>query len=144
MAPAPLVSQTVNPLPAVVLATIPPPTFVPAAQAPLEAPGQAVIIPATPAPPTMVVPMVIPPPLALPPAPVVVSSTTARAELLKLDSIKDAKAFLDSFETIQYYLRMPEFSTRHPNGSLNTDATNADASRAWEGQLCLAVKDRNL
>ncbi len=144
MALAPLVPQTVDPLPAVVLATIPPPTFVLAAQALLEALGPAVIIPAMPTPPTTVVPMVIPPPPALPMAPVVVSSTAARAELLKLDSIKDAKAFLDSFETIQYYLHMPEFSTRHPNGSLNTDAANADASQAWEGQLCLAIKDRNL
>ncbi len=39
---------------------------------------------------------------------------------------------------------MPEFSTGHPNGSLHTDATNADASQAWEGQLCLAIKDGNL
>ncbi len=106
--------------------------------------GPAVIIPPMPAPPTTAVPVVVPPPPALPPAPVVVSSTAAQAELLKLDSMKDAKAFLNSFETIQYYLRMPEFSTGHPDRSLNTDAANADASRAWEGQLCLAVKDGNL
>ncbi len=30
---------------------------------------------------------------------------------------------------------------RHADGSLSTDAANLDASRAWEGQLCLAVKD---
>ncbi len=107
---------------------MPPPTFVLEAQAPLEAPGQAVIIPAMPAPPTRAVPAVVPPPPALPPTPVVVSSTAARAELLKLDSIKDAKRFLDSFETIQYYLCMPEFSTGHPDGSLNMDAANGDAS----------------
>jgi hypothetical protein len=39
---------------------------------------------------------------------------------------------------------MPEFSTGYPNGSLNMDAANADASQAWEGQLHLAIKDRNL
>jgi hypothetical protein len=80
------------------------------------------------APPRMAVPMVVPSPLALPLVPVVISSTAAWAELLKLDSIKDTKAFLDSFKTIQYYLHMPEFSTGHPDGSLHSDATNADAS----------------
>ncbi len=79
VAPAPLVPQAVNPLSAVVPATIPPPTFVPAAQAPLEAPGPAVIIPAMPAPPMMVVPVVVPPPPALPLALMVVSSTTTQA-----------------------------------------------------------------
>jgi hypothetical protein len=77
---------------------------------------------------------------ALPPLPPA-TPTTARVELLKLDPIKDAKAFLESFETIQYYLRMPEFSTRHVDGSLSMDAANLDASPAWEGQLRLAVKD---
>ncbi len=35
------------------------------------------------------------------------------AELLKLEPMKDAKTFLDSFEQIQFYLRMPDFSTGH-------------------------------
>jgi hypothetical protein len=144
VAPAPLVPQTVNPLPAVVLASIPLPTFALAAQAPLEAPGPGVIIPAMPAPLTTAVPAVVPPLPALPPAPLVVSSTAAWAELLKLDGMKDAKAFLDSFETIQYYLRMPEYSTGHPDGSLIMDTANADSSQALEGQLCLVVKDVNL
>jgi hypothetical protein len=87
VAPAPLVPQPINPLPAVAPATIPPPTFVPAAQALLEAPDPVVIITAMPAPPTTAVPAVVLPPPALPPAPVVVSSTAAWAELLKLDSI---------------------------------------------------------
>jgi hypothetical protein len=39
---------------------------------------------------------------------------------------------------------MPEFSTRHADGSLSTDAANLDASHAWKGQLRLAVKDGTL
>ncbi len=39
---------------------------------------------------------------------------------------------------------MPEFSTGHSNDSLTTDAINLEASRAWEGQLQMAVKDGNL
>ncbi len=68
-------------------------------------------------------------------------SIAARVDLLKLDYIKDPKAFLDSFETIQFYLWMPEFATGHADGSLVTDAANAEASRAWEGQLHLAIKN---
>ncbi len=45
---------------------------------------------------------------------------------------------------IQYYLRVPEFSTGCANDSLATDASNAEASRAWEDQLCLALKDGGL
>ncbi len=71
-------------------------------------------------------------------------SIAARVDLLKLDDIKDPKAFLDSFETIQFYLWMPEFTTGHADGSLLTDAANAEASRTWEGQLCLAIKNGNL
>jgi len=47
-------------------------------------------------------------------------------------------------ETIQFYLGMPEFSTGHADDSLTTDALNVEASRAWEGQLRLAVKDGSL
>jgi hypothetical protein len=71
-------------------------------------------------------------------------SIAARVDLLKLDDIKNAKAFLDSFETIQFYLWIPEFATGHADGSLITDAANAEASRAWEGQLRLAIKNGNL
>ena len=67
-----------------------------------------------------------------------------RAELLKLDPIKDARGFLDSLEQIQFYLRMPEFSTGHSDDSLTTDAINLEASQAWQGQLRMAVKDGNL
>ena len=82
------------------------------------------------------------PPTVLPPAPAV--PVPVRAELLKLDPIKDAKGFLDSLETIQFYLRMPEFSTGHADDSLTTDAANLEASRAWEGVLRSAVKDGTL
>ena len=79
-------------------------------------------------------------PSVLPPAPV----GPVRADLLKLDPIKDAKGFLDSLETIQFYLRMPEFSTGHADGLLTTDAVNLEASRVWEGVLRSAVKDGTL
>ncbi len=59
---------------------------------------------------------------------VVAPSVAPRIELLKIDPIKDTKSFLDSFETIQYYLRMPDFSTGRANDSLAMDASNAEAS----------------
>ena len=58
--------------------------------------------------------------------------------------MKDAKAFLDSFEQIQFYLRMPDFSTGHADGALVTDAGNREASRLWEGHLRLAVQGGTL
>ena len=90
------------------------------------------------------VPVVVLAPLALPPVPVVPPPVPVRAKLLKPDPIKDAKEFLDSLEQIQFYLQMPEFSTGHSDDSLTTDAINLEASRAWEGQLRMAVKDGNL
>ncbi len=66
------------------------------------------------------------------------------AELLKLDPIKDAKAFLNSLEQIQFHLRMPEFFTGHTNASLITNLGNQEASWVWEGQLHLAVWDGTL
>jgi hypothetical protein len=39
---------------------------------------------------------------------------------------------------------MPDFSTGHANDSLTTDANNQEASQAWEGKLCLAIKDGTL
>ncbi len=107
----------------------------PAVHVPMTAPTVPAVAPAAPSPPAVAPPMPALPPL--PPA----APIAARVELLKLDPIKDAKAFLDSFKTIQYYLRMPEFLTRHADGSHSTDTANLDASRTWEGQPCLAVKD---
>jgi hypothetical protein len=112
----------------------------PAPHVPVVAPAIPAVAPAAPAPPAVVPPM----PAVLSSTPVAPSSTTAQVELLKLDPIKDAKEFLDSFETIQFYLQMPEFSTGHANVSLTTDTMNLDASCAWEGQLHLAMKDGTL
>jgi hypothetical protein len=49
--------------------------------------------------------------------------------------MKDSKAFLDACKNIQFSLWMSDFFTCHANGSLTTDASNLEASRAWEGQL---------
>ncbi len=62
-------------------------------------------------------------------------------KLLQLDPIKDTKSYLAMYEVIQLYLHMDVFSTGHADSALMTDATNATASRIWEFQLCLAVKD---
>ncbi len=109
----------------------------------LPPPGPSVALPHAPVVPPQV-PVVILAPLALPPVPVVPPLVPVRAKLLKLDPIKDAKGFIDSLEQIQFYHQMPEFSTGHSDDSLTTDAINLEASRAWEGQLRMAVKDGNL
>jgi hypothetical protein len=71
----------------------------PAVHVPMMAPTIPAVTPAASSPPA-----VAPPTPALPPLPPA-TPTTARVELLKLDPITaDAKAFLDSFKTIQYYL----------------------------------------
>ncbi len=130
---------------------IPPAIPLPPVALPLPA-----VVPAAP----MVIPVVVPvvptapaiDPAVLPAAPVAmapfmappVASTGVWAELLKLDLMNDAKAFLDSLKQIYFYLRMPEFSTGHASGSLTTNIENLDASRAWEGQLRLTVKEGSL
>jgi hypothetical protein len=58
--------------------------------------------------------------------------------------MKDAKAFIDNYDLIQYYLHVPEFSTGWADDALITDLPNLEASRMWEGQLCLAIKDSSL
>jgi hypothetical protein len=101
-------------------------------------------------------PVVIPvaPPAPVPTAPPAIIPVTSPvphiaplgicAELLKLDLIKVAKAFLDLLEQIQFYLRMPEFSIGHADASLTTNLRNQEASWVWEGQLHLAVWDGTL
>jgi hypothetical protein len=79
------------------------PAVAPAAPSPavhilMMAPTVPAVALAAPSPPAAA-----PPTPALPPLPPA-APTAARVELLKLDPIKDAKAFLDSFKTIQYYL----------------------------------------
>ncbi len=62
-------------------------------------------------------------------------------KLLQLDPIKDVRSYLAMYKVIQLFLCMDMFSTGHADGALTTDAANAAASRVWEFQLCLAVKD---
>ncbi len=64
--------------------------------------------------------------------------------MLKLDPIKDAKASLDALGIIEFYLQNPDFSPGLPDGALVTTSSNFEASRLWEGELCLAVKDDEL
>jgi hypothetical protein len=64
--------------------------------------------------------------------------------VLKFDSIKDAKAYLDALGIIEFYLRDPNFSPGLADGTLVTTSSNFEASCLWEDQLCLAVKDGEL
>jgi hypothetical protein len=77
-------------------------------------------------------------------APPPLAQVTHPAEPPKLCKLKDVKAFIDSFELIQYYLPVPEFSTGRADDALITDSSNLAVGRMWEGQLCLAEKDGNL
>jgi hypothetical protein len=109
----------------------------------VPAPGPAVVPTVPPAVALTVTPVAAPvaiPGVAPPPAFPAMAPPPCTT-LLKLDPMKDAKAFLDSLEQIQFYLRMPDFSMGHADKSLTTDATNQEASHVWEGQLHLAVKD---
>ena len=136
-APVPLVTIPVAPAPVLLPPRAAPAMPVPVAAAPGPGP------PPAPAPG----PGSGPPPgpaSALPSVPLPAPVGPVWADLLKLDPIKDAKGFLDLLETIQFYLRMPEFSTGHADGSLTTDAVNLEASRVWEGVLRSAVKDGTL
>ena len=112
----------------------------------VPAPDPAVVPAVPPAVAHTVAPVAVPvavPGVAPPPAlPVVAPSPCAK--LLKLDPMKDAKAFLNPLEQIQFYLCMANFFTGHADESLTTDTTNQEASCVWEGQLCLAIKDGTL
>jgi hypothetical protein len=70
----------------------------------------------------------VPPPGT--PAPVAMRAV----EPLKLCELKDPKAFLDNWDLIQYYLRVPEFSTHWTDDALVTDSSNLEASHMWEGE----------
>jgi hypothetical protein len=111
-----------------------------------------------------VVPSEIPPvvPSAIPPAAVSSpppdtssssSSSTSLAHLdkpsiktdpFKLSEIKDVKSYLDMQDEIAYYLRSDEYSTGRSDSLLITDPSNAEASRYWEGQLRIAIKNGKL
>jgi hypothetical protein len=88
----------------------------------------------------------LPPPLLYhprpPPAPSVPDAPPfSMAKVLKLDSIKDAKAYLDALGIIEFYICDPNFSPGLADGALVTTSFNFEASCLWEGQLCLAIKD---
>ncbi len=120
-------------IPVVVPAVVP--AMVPAVVPPVT-PAVVYVSPAMVPAAVSAAPIPIPPYMAPP-----VASVGVRAELLKLDLMKDAKAFLDLLEQIHFYLRIPEFSTGHANGPLTTNHGNLEASCAWEGQLRLAIKE---
>jgi hypothetical protein len=86
--------------------------------------------------------VVVPPPVL--PAPAAPPPATRSIEPLKLCELKDPKSFIDNWDLIQYYLCVPKFSTGCTDDSLVADSTNLEASRMWEGQLRLAVKDGSL
>ncbi len=101
--------------------------------------GQTVALPdITPVPPVDL------PGVPTPSQPASMPSSSTRPEPFKLVEIKDAKAYLDNCDLIQYYLRIPDFSTGCLDGVLKMDPSNAEASRVWEGQICLSVKDGSL
>jgi hypothetical protein len=54
-------------------------------------------------------------------------------KVLKLDPIKDAKAYLNALGIIEFYLHEPEFSTGRADGELITTTSNLEASCLWEG-----------
>ncbi len=58
--------------------------------------------------------------------------------------IKDAKAYLDLQEIIQYHLCLLEYSTKRSDNALITDLYNLEASHFWEGQLHIAMRDGSL
>ncbi len=64
--------------------------------------------------------------------------------MLKLNPIKDVKAYLDALGIFEFYLRDPDFSPGLPDSTLVTTSSNFEASCLWEGQLHLAVKDSKL
>jgi hypothetical protein len=65
-------------------------------------------------------------------------------KVFKLDSIKDAKAYLDALGIIKFYRQDPDISAGLADGMLVTTSSNFEASCIWEGQLRLAVKDGKL
>ena len=88
---------------------------------------------------------------SLPPATSSSSSTSThldkpsiKMEPFKLSEIKDVKSYLDMHDEISFYLRSAEYSTGRSDALLITNPSNAEASRYWEGQLRIAVKNGGL
>jgi hypothetical protein len=76
--------------------------------------------------------------------PVAPLSSSRSSEPFKLPKIKDAKAYLDLQDLIQYYLRLSECSTQCSDDALVTSLSNQMASLFWEGQIRVAVWDGSL
>jgi hypothetical protein len=103
-----------------------------------------------------VIPSAIPPAAVSSPQPATVSSSSSSTSLahldkpsiktdpFKLSEIKDVKSYLDMQDEIAYYLRSDKYSTGRSDALLITDPSNAEASRYWEGQLRIAVKNGGL
>jgi hypothetical protein len=83
--------------------------------------------------------VMVPPPVA--PASAAPPLATHSVEPLKLCELKDPKSFIDNWDLIQYYLRIPKFLTGRTDDALVTNSTNLETSCMWEGQLHLAVKN---
>jgi hypothetical protein len=77
-------------------------------------------------------------------APAPVAGSLWLSESIKLPEIKDAKGSLDNLKLIQYYLRLPDYSTQRLDSLLITDAFNSEASQVWEGLIRTAIKDDSL
>jgi hypothetical protein len=76
----------------------------------------------------VLVPPVSAVPVPTPPPPAILSSLLTRPEPFKLGVFKDAKDYLDNYDMIQFYLRIPYFSTGHSDSLLVTDLSNVEAS----------------
>ena len=87
-----------------------------------------------------------PPPVSSPPLVVTPLMAPLRpAEPIKLPALKDAKAYLDVYDIILYWLRQPEYSTQLFDESLLvTTPSNVEASLFWEGQIQAAVREGSL
>ena len=66
------------------------------------------------------------------------------AKVLKLNSIKDAKTYIDVLGIIEFYLWEPDFSSGFPDVALVTTPSNSETGCLWEGQLHLTFKDVEL
>ena len=77
-------------------------------------------------------PLVSSPPLVIPP----LTAPLRPSEPFKFPALKDAKAYLDVYDIILYWLRQPEYGTQLSAESLLvTTPSNVAASLFWEGQI---------
>jgi hypothetical protein len=79
-----------------------------------------------------------------PPSPPPLVTPICPAKPFELPVIKDAKAYHDTQDLLQYYLCLPEYSTNHLDDALVISATNLEASCFWEGQIRVAGQDAPL